>query len=86
MKNSDLQSQNNGFMINRCSFKIDNFLIATSYSSTKSFQWIKAIYLQSNSITMSNLSLKIQGNILESLDPLNLIALNINIDCYKIFK
>ena len=83
MRNSELRSHNNGFIIDRCSFKIDNFLIATSYSNTKSFQWIKAIYLQSNSIIMSNLSLKIQGNILESLDPLNLVALNIDIDFYK---
>ena len=81
---SDLQTTFVGFMVNRCDFTIDGIDFTSSHKGTSNtFIWIKAVYEQSKSITLSNMNIVIGGNLLDSFDPLSLYLSNLNFDYYK---
>ena len=72
------------FMVNRCDLTINDINFTTNHrESSTTFIWIKAVYEQFKSITLSSMNIAIGGNLLDSLDPLSLYLSNLNIDYYK---
>ena len=79
-KNS-LQAKNIGLMIDRWNLSIKNVYFATNFTlNSTSFTFMRAVYQQLKSITISNASFKVKGNLFDTYDPLNFNATNIDID------
>ena len=78
---SSLQTKNIGFMINRWDFYMSNFKIITNFTSdATSFTLMKAVYLQTKTINITNVDFKIRGNLFDSYDPLSFSMTSIDID------
>jgi len=52
------------FMVNRASFKLDRFNVYTSFvAASTTVTMIRATYCTHNTVTMTNLSIQVEGNV-----------------------
>ena len=73
-----------GFKVNRWNFTIDGFDFTTSHNlSANNYIWINPIYQQTSTITLQNMDVSIEGNIMTSYDPMTLYVTNFGIDYYR---
>jgi hypothetical protein len=80
----DLQKADVAFMVGRTQFTIDNFKITSTFSNSSfPFDFIKAVYLQTNTVFIKNIDFIISGYLFESFDPLSMNVQNIDVDFYK---